>query len=155
MSKTSGAAPDARLDPRYPAWALPSIVGVRLSPGDAVELVNISKTGVLVEGRTRFVPGTRVTVIFEGSFTPSSKAARVIRCQVSSIVAGALHYHSGIQFDTRLDVLEIKAPAKPPRLPAQASATHTSEPAPQGAKSKNASWPSQPTPARRPVVNRW
>ena len=86
MSETSGTGIDARLDTRYPASAVPSIVCVRLSPGDAVELVNISKSGVLVEGRTRFVPGTRVTVIFEGGFTPPSTKARVIRCQVSSIV---------------------------------------------------------------------
>jgi PilZ domain len=155
MSKTSRAALDARLDPRYPASALPSIVGLRLSPGDAVELVNISKTGVLVEGRTRFVPGTRVTVIFEGNFTPPSRTARVIRCQVSSIVAGALHYHSGIQFDKRLDLLETRAPAPPPGAPASASARHTSEPVPQGARAKNASWQSQRTAARRPIMNRW
>ena len=106
MTQTSGAALEARLDTRYPASAVPSIVGVRLSPGDAVELVNISKSGVLVEGRTRFVSGTRVTVIFTGGFTPSSIEAKVIRCQVSSIVGGALHYHSGIQFTKRLDVLD-------------------------------------------------
>jgi hypothetical protein len=155
MSKTSGAALDGRLDPRYPASALPSIVSVRLSPGDAVELLNISKSGVLVEGRTRFVPGTRVTVIFEGNFTPPSKTGKVIRCQVSFIVAGALRYDSGIQFDKRLDVLEIKAPAPLPRAPAPASATHSSEPAPQGAPATRGSWPSQRTAARRPVVNRW
>ena len=108
MTQTSGAALEARLDTRYPASAVPSIVGVRLSPGDAVELVNISKSGVLVEGRTRFVSGTRVTVIFTGGFTPSSIEAKVIRCQVSSIVGGALHYHSGIQFTKRLDVLDTE-----------------------------------------------
>jgi hypothetical protein len=154
MSEKSGTGIDARLDTRYPASAVPSIVSVRLSPGDAVELMNISKSGVLVEGRTRFVPGTRVTVIFEGGFTPPSTKARVIRCQVSSIVSGALHYHSGIQFEQRLDVLDAQALAQPSRAPEPASATHASQRAPHGGLGKTASGSQRPA-APRQVVNRW
>ena len=154
MSEKSGTGIDARLDIRYPASAVPSIVCVRLSPGDAVELVNISKSGVLVEGRTRFVPGTRVAVIFEGGFTPPSIKAKVIRCQVSSIVGGALHYHSGIQFERRLDVLDAQALAQPSRAPEPASATHASQPARHGGLGKTASGSQRPA-APRQVVNRW
>jgi hypothetical protein len=154
MSETSGTGIDARLDTRYPASAVPSIVSVRLSPGDAVELVNISKSGVLVEGRTRFVPGTRVAVIFEGGFTPPSIKAKVIRCQVSSIVGGALHYHSGIQFERRLDVLDAQALAQLSPAPESASVPHASESAPHGRLGKATSG-SQRTAARRLVVNRW
>jgi len=155
MSETSVPAVDARLDPRYDASAVPSISGVRLSPGNAVELVNISKSGVLVDGRTRFVPGTRVTVIFEGGFTPASNKAKVIRCQVSSIVSGALHYHSGIQFEKRLDVLDTVAPAPPPHAPESASATDAPEPARQAAPAETPFRPSPRTTARRRAVNRW
>ena len=154
MSEQSGTGIDARLDTRYPASAVPSIVGVRLSPGDAVELVNISKSGVLVDGRTRFVPGTRVAVIFEGGFTPPSIKAKVIRCQVSSIVGGALHYHSGIQFERRLDVLDAQALAQPSRAPEPASATHASQPPPHGGLGKTSSGSQRPA-APRQVVNRW
>jgi hypothetical protein len=153
MSEKSGTGIDARLDIRYPASAVPSIVCVRLSPGDAVELVNISKSGVLVEGRTRFVPGTRVAVIFEGGFTPPSIKAKVIRCQVSSIVGGALHYHSGIQFERRLDVLDAQALARPSRAP-EPAATHASQAAPHGGLGRTASGSQRPA-APRQVVNRW
>jgi hypothetical protein len=134
------AAP--RVDPRFPASAVPAISAVRLSPGDVVDLVNISRTGVLVEGRTRFVPGTRVTVIFEGTFGPPQHKGRVVRCQVSSISGGALRYQSGIQFDTRLDAHpgEIDPPAASP-APA-ARATHAAP----------GDEPLQPV---RPLVNRW
>ena len=154
MSEKSGTGIDARLDTRYPASAVPSIVCVRLSPGDAVELVNISKSGVLVEGRTRFVAGTRVSVIFEGGFTPPSIKAKVIRCQVSSIVGGALHYHSGIQFERRLDVLDAQALAQVSPAPEPAAVPHASEPAPHGGLGKVTSG-SQRTAGRRLVVNRW
>ena len=50
---------EVRIDPRLPATAVPSISTVKLSPGETVTLINISATGVLVEGPTRFVPRTR------------------------------------------------------------------------------------------------
>jgi hypothetical protein len=155
MSETSVAANDSRLDPRYPASAVPSIVGVRLAPGGAVELVNISRSGVLVEGRTRLVPGTRVTVIFDGAFTPASNDAKVIRCQVSSMAGSILHYHTGIQFERRLEALDTVAPAPPAHAPEPSSPTHAPRPAPQAAGARDASRPSQRTAGRRQAVNRW
>jgi hypothetical protein len=117
----------ARLDPRFSAAAVPAIAGVKLSPGDIVSLINISRSGMLVEGKTRFVPGTRVTITFEGSFTPAQVKAKIVRCQVASISGGALRYQCGLQFDQPLDgiagdeatnisamdppVLEVAAPA--------------------------------------------
>jgi PilZ domain len=134
---------EARIDSRFPASAVPAITSVRLSPGDAVELVNISKSGVLVEGRTRFVPGTRVTVIFDGGFTPANVKGKVVRCQVSSISGGALRYQSGIQFDTKLDHLDPQLPAGVPEV---AAAPRVVTPPPAAA-------PAAAAPRR--VVNRW
>jgi hypothetical protein len=107
---------EVRVDPRIPAAALPSIGAVKLSPGDAVTLINISATGILVEGRTRFVPRTRVTVSFEGGVSPLQVKGRVVRCQVASIVNGQLCYQSGIQFDVRVSLPEADV--------AQAQAAH-------------------------------
>ena len=58
--ETAVVESNKRVDTRYPAAAVPAITAMRLSPGDGVTLVNISASGVLVEGKTRFVPGTRV-----------------------------------------------------------------------------------------------
>ena len=93
-----------RSEPRVPASAVPQITGVKLSPGDAVVLVNLSAGGVLVEGNRRFVPKTRVTVNFEGEFDPPQIKGRVVRCQVASIVNGQLCYQSGIAFDSKVMV---------------------------------------------------
>jgi hypothetical protein len=126
----------ARIDPRFPAAAVPTIKSLRLSPGDAVELVTISRSGMLVEGKTRFVPGTRVTVHFEGSFKPAQVKGRIVRCQVSSISGGMLRYHSGIQFEHRLEhspnEQSAGAPAAVPEPP-----------------------PPPPAAAARVLVNRW
>lgn len=137
------------IDPRFPASAVPSIKGVRLSPGEAVQLINISRTGVLVEGRTRFVPGTRVTVIFEGTFTPAQIKGRIVRCQVSSIHDGSLRYQSGIQFDKKLDAhpgdLQEALPDS-----AALKAAPAPVPAPEPVAAKGAA---KQAPA--PLINRW
>ena len=99
------AESNKRVDPRYPAAAVPGITAMRLSPGEAVTLVNISASGVLVEGKTRFVPGTRVTVHFEGTIKPNQIKARVVRCQVSAIGGGgSLQDQSAIAFEGRMEL---------------------------------------------------
>ena len=150
----AASTPNSRVDPRYPAAAVPAITGMRLSPGEAVALVNISASGVLVEGKTRFVPGTRVTVHFEGTIKPNQIKARVVRCQVSAIGSGgSLQYQSAIAFEGRMDlpVDEAVAPvAAPPPV---------EEPPPPPKKGKAAAAavatpPPAPPPAPR-VYNRW
>jgi len=142
------------IEPRFPAAAVPSIKSVKLSPGEQVQLVNISRTGVLVEGRTRFVPGTRVTVVFDGGFTPAQIKGRIVRCQVSSIHDGSLRYQSGIQFDKKLETHpgDLKEALPEPTLGAPAAAAAAETPAPAAAAAKQASASKQPAPQ---LVNRW
>ena len=148
-SKTDTAVAESnrRVDPRYPAAAIPAITGLRLSPGEAVTLVNMSASGVLVEGKTRFVPGTRVTVHFEGTIKPSQIKARVVRCQVSAIGSGgSLQYQSAIAFEGRMEI-----PVEGAALPGPAAPV---EDAPPPKKGKTAA-PAPPPPAPPRVYNRW
>lgn len=150
-AETVVADSNRRVDPRYPAAAIPAITGMRLSPGETVSLVNISASGVLVEGKTRFVPGTRVTVHFEGTIKPNQIKARVVRCQVSAIGGGgSLQYQSAIAFEGRLD-LPVEESALPQgAVPAPAP---VEEPAPK--KGKAAAAPPPQAPAQPRVYNRW
>ena len=150
-AETAVAESNRRVDPRYPAIAVPAITAMRLSPGEAVSLVNISASGVLVEGKTRFVPGTRVTVHFEGAIKPNQIKARVIRCQVSAIgTGGSLQYQSAIAFEGRMD-LPVEESALPP--PAVAPPAPIEDSAQKKGKAAMAPPPTAPTPAR--VHNRW
>lgn len=142
-----------RVDPRYPAAAMPAITAMRLSPGEAVTLVNISASGVLVEGKTRFVPGTRVTVHFEGAVKPHQIKARVVRCQVSAIGGGgSLQYQSAIAFEGRME-LPVDEAAVPQAI-APPPPPHVEEPAPKKGKAAAAA-PPPPAPAPPRVYNRW
>lgn len=146
--KAAPVQADLRIEPRFPATAVPTITSMKLSPGDTVELVNISRSGVLVEGRTRFVPGTRITVLFDGGFSPARMKGKVVRCHVSSINDGILRYQSGIQFEDRLD-----------RNPGEMAVALSGLPNPPGglstdqAASAGAAAAAAPVPRR--VVNRW
>ncbi len=145
------AESNRRVDPRYPASAVPAITAMRLSPGEAVTLVNVSASGVLVEGKTRFVPGTRVTVHFEGAIKPNQIKARVVRCQVSAIGSGgSLQYQSAITFEGRMDLQVDEAALPQAILPPPAP---VEEPAPKKGKAATAAPAPAPAPAR--VYNRW
>ena len=114
----------AGIEPRVPASAMPTITSVRLSPGDVVDLVNISRSGLLAEGRTRFVPGTSVTVHFDGGFKPSQAKGKIVRCQVSSVVGDTLLYQSAVQFDSLIDLNPGAISAAAPPASTCSSARH-------------------------------
>ena len=152
-TETLVAESNRRVDPRYPAAVVPTIKGIRLSPGEAVTLVNISASGVLAEGKTRLVPGTRLTVHFDGGVKPPQIKARVVRCQVSAIGGGgSLQYQSAIAFEGRVElpVEESALPAAPVPVPAPIV-----EAAPGPKKGKAAAAAPLPAPAPPRVYNRW
>lgn len=106
---------------RHPASAFPEITGVRLAPGwTTATLLNLSGTGILVECGSRLVPGSSLTVHFEGTFTPASIESRVIRCEVTGIAPdGTLRFNLGLAFSPRLALAldeedEFEEPAPPP-----------------------------------------
>jgi hypothetical protein len=95
---------ERRIAHRHAASIVPSITGVRLSPaGGEASLVNISTTGVLVKCRTRLLPGTAVTAIFDGTSSLSSVKSKVARCLVADIDANGMSYHIGIAFNAPVE----------------------------------------------------
>lgn len=99
--------------PRRPASLISTITAVRLTPvGGNATLVNISATGMFVECTTRIAPGSPVTVVLEGTFTPSSLSGKVARCEVTGIdQQGLLRYHLGIAFNKSIEMEDL--PAQP------------------------------------------
>jgi hypothetical protein len=141
----AAAAPEVnrRNGHRYQASAVPEITAVRLSSGDAVVMINISASGILLEGRMRLVPGKQVTLEFEGSISAKQIKGRVVRCQVSAIESGALKYRTAIAFAQPLE-LAIEASAQPASISEE----------PPTRKRGNAEAVGTPAPEPR-VSNRW
>ena len=96
--------------PRRPASAVPSITGLRISPpGFKATLVDISASGLLAEWGVALRVGQAVTVNFEGTFSPQSVGAQVVRSAVASMTPGGLRYHVGLAFTAPI-ALEDKPP---------------------------------------------
>ena len=148
LARVAGAVPppaessqrgEGRKAPRrHPASDVPSIVGVRLKPiGVDATLLNISASGVLVECTARLRLGTAVTVVFDGTFSPSAVGGWIARSCVATVSKnGVLRYEVGIAFQN-LIALDL--------------ALETVAPAPEAAPEPLALVPSRPP----PLVNRW
>ena len=135
---------EKRIAPRHPASRVPSITAVRLSPqGTRATLVNISTTGMLVETSAALKPTSAVTVVFEGTFTPSSMPSRVARTTVVGIGKdGTLRYQIGLSFARPIELEELVAGA----------VAHTSAEAPPPAAADPPAAPALPPAV---VRNRW
>jgi len=123
-----------RAAPRLQASLVPSITGVRISPGDSLaRLVNISWSGVLVECEQRLRPGTEVTVRFAGTFQPAQVPSRVARVSVSGIgPTGALTYQIGLAFATPITLPDPPASGRA-KAPTVWPAAPTADAPPQSA----------------------
>jgi PilZ domain-containing protein len=84
---------------RQPGSAVPSIKGLRISPpGFKATLVDISASGLLAEWGVALKIGQAVTVDFEGTFSPQSLGAHVVRSAVASMTSGGVRYYVGLAF---------------------------------------------------------
>jgi hypothetical protein len=83
-----------------------------------VDVINISDTGLLVEGKARPGVGSVVTIRIQGS--RAKLEGRIVRSKISTIHRdGTLSYESAIEFETPVNVQELlnakaAAPASAP-----------------------------------------
>src|SRR5688572_14868125 len=91
--------------PRVPAAQIGK-PRARLLPGGDVDVINISDTGLLVDGKARPGVGTVVTIRIQGS--RAKLEGRIVRSRISTIHRdGSLSYESAIEFDTPTPVEQI------------------------------------------------
>ena len=91
--------------PRVPAAQIGK-PRARLLPGGDVDVINISDTGLLVEGKARPGVGTVVTIRIQGS--RAKLEGRIVRSKISTIHRdGSLSFESAIEFDTPTSVQDI------------------------------------------------
>jgi hypothetical protein len=104
--------------PRRPASAVPSIKGLRISPpGVEATLVDISASGLLAECGIALKIGQAVTVDFEGTFSPQSLGAQVVRSAVASMTSVGVRYHVGLAFTAPIAFED--RPSPPPETSAE------------------------------------
>jgi hypothetical protein len=89
---------------------VPSIKSLRISPpGSQATLIDISESGLLAEWGVAIKLGEEVTVDFEGTCSPQSVGAHVVRSAVASMTAEGIRYHVGLAFTAPI-AFEDKSP---------------------------------------------
>lgn len=96
--------------------------GVKLVPGGPVELLKLTESTAVVEGRSRLAVGTAVSLCLGGA-SPRKVPARVVRCNVSAIHRDStMSYQLDLTFDEAVAGLpaESSAGAEVPAVAAAA-----------------------------------
>jgi hypothetical protein len=80
-----------------------SLSRVRLRLGAELTVLNVSDSGVLTEGTSRLLPGSRVDVHVTNLHGRTLVRATVARAHVSALLADTLRYRAALTFDQRVD----------------------------------------------------
>ena len=76
---------------------------IRLRTGREMSVVDVSNTGVLVEGQARLLPGTHVDVHVVTRDGRVLVRSRVVRCWIAALDAGAVCYRGALAFEQQVD----------------------------------------------------
>ena len=98
--------PSGSRSPRVQTSHIGASSSARLMPGGDAEVINISNTGLRIEGRNRLVVGATVSIRIRGSAIKRFDG-KIVRSHVSTIHRdGSLSYESAIEFDRPYPVTE-------------------------------------------------
>ena len=111
MGAALSAAAERRRECRLDAGSLPDGVRARIRPGHQVRVVNASPSGLLIEGASRLLPGRAVSVHVDWNDQQHLSQARVLRCEVSSLLPHAVVYRSALAMEHTVAWFEALAVA--------------------------------------------
>ncbi len=90
--------------PRLSSADVPWVSTVKLPWGVEMRLLNISKTGMLVETFSKFTPGTAAEFRLCGPDVTLAVPARFVRSEVAVVDGRGVKYHAAAAFDKELDL---------------------------------------------------
>jgi hypothetical protein len=112
---------DRRRAPRLPPSALPPCKA-RLVGGPEVEIVNVSRTGILTRSGARLMPGSAIGIRFITADAVFVLMGRVVRSRLVALRDGQPQYESALAFDKNLPLLSEDPVAPEVRAAVAASA---------------------------------
>jgi hypothetical protein len=94
--------------PRWDSYQLPWLNSIKLTWGAELRLVNISRSGLLVESGVRFTTGNRTEFQLAGMDQEMIVKARVVRSDVSGVNALGVKYIAAAVFEQPFALLDAK-----------------------------------------------
>ena len=95
---------DRRCAKRMPQQS-PGVWTVRMPWGTDVQLINISRTGVLIESGSKVTPGVTMELHLNGLGQQRMLLARFVRSEIATVDRLGVRYHAAAQFEQPLDDL--------------------------------------------------
>ena len=95
----------------------PQLWVVRLPWGTEVDMVNISRTGVLLESGSKLTPGVTLELQVKGMGQSRIIPARFIRSAIARVDRLGVRYHAAAQFEQPLDLLSSRTESTPTATP--------------------------------------
>jgi hypothetical protein len=89
--------------PRFDASAIPALKSANLVVGAEVKLINISRSGALIESPERMSPGSDISLRLVTAKTVHVLKGRVVRCSTST--TNDKLFQSGVAFDEEFTIL--------------------------------------------------
>ena len=77
-------------------------------PGRDVFVLDLSRGGALLEGRTRLAPNSRVELRLNGPGRVIHLTGRVVRCYVSALNESIVSYQAAVAFEPSLDLSQLE-----------------------------------------------
>lgn len=111
---------ERRTAPRFAAKDLPGL-GMKLSTGGDVRLLDFSQSGARFECDRRLLPGSTVALAFMTTDTPVVVRGRVVRARLTRLASGGLGYEVAVAFERLLEI-------KPEALSAAKAGPQAAEP---------------------------
>jgi hypothetical protein len=102
MTERRDTPDDRRQCRRVPDANEHGIRSIRIRPGHAANVVDVSSSGALVETSHRLLPGAVVELHVETDGQRANVRGRVVRCSVVRVRAATVFYRGGIAFDRHL-----------------------------------------------------
>jgi CheY-like chemotaxis protein len=89
---------------------LPWLSSVKLSWGQHLRMLNISRSGVLIESGVRLFTGSVTTFQIQGPELTLVAPARIVRCRVSEVDSLGVKYETAAAFERPIDALTAAEP---------------------------------------------
>jgi CheY-like chemotaxis protein len=89
---------------------LPWLSSMKLSWGQHLRVLNISRSGVLIESGVRLFTGSATTFHIQGPEPMLAVPARIVRCRVSEVDSLGVKYETAAAFDRPIDALTAAEP---------------------------------------------
>ncbi len=115
--KATPLTQDRRWAHRTPQRGMPWLWTVRLPWGTDVDLVNISRSGVLIESGSKVSPGVTLELHLNGPGLNRVVMARFVRSEIARVDHLGVRYHAAAQFEQPIDILAPRVESTPRSTP--------------------------------------